>query len=204
MAWTDNEREVFSALNSPINIQRFLDGVLYDAEGGTASPRFVLKELKANCFEGALFAAATLENIGYKPLIVDMTAHNDDDHVIAVYKWNDHWGAIAKSNTSVLRYREPVYRSIRELVMSYFDLYLNIKGEKTLRSYTSPVNLKRFDRQEWRTTSESLDFIGDYLCEAKHYDILDKKMKRNLSDANKLLLKASLLGSIDEGLYKPE
>ena len=204
MVWGVREKKFLDKLDHPVKIQRFLDSINYDPIKGTGSPRYVIKEGKANCFEGAIFGAAALENIGFKPLIVDMMAHNDDDHVIAVYKWNGHWGAIAKSNTAVLRYREPVYRSIRELVMSYFDLYMNTNGEKTLRTYTMPVNLQRFDKQGWRTTSEDLEFISEQLYSVKHHDILDKKMIKNLKKANPLLLKATLLGSIPEGLYTPE
>lgn len=204
MEWTNAEKNFFNTLNSPIKIQEFLDNINYDPLEGSVSPRYVIKELKANCFEGAVFAAAALENIGYKPLILDLVADNDDDHVIAVYKWNNHWGAIAKSNTTVLRYREPVYKNIRELVMSYFDFYLNTNGEKTLRQYSEPVDLKLFNDANWRTTDKDLEFISDYLYSIKHHNILDKRMIKNLKKADKLLLEATLLGSIPDGLYKPE
>lgn len=118
--------------------------------------------------------------------------------------WNNHWGAVAKSNTTVLRYREPVYKNIRELVMSYFDFYLNSNGEKTLRQYSEPVDLKLFNDTNWRTTDKDLEFISDYLYSIKHHNILDKRMIKNLKKADKLLLDATLLGSNPEGLYKPE
>ncbi len=206
MEWTSGEKKFFNAINTPIKIQKFLDNILYDPDEGTASPRYVLKEMKANCFEGAIFAAAALENIGYTPLILDMVAHNDDDHDIALYKLNGYWGAVAKSNTTVLKYREPVYRSIRELVMSYFDFYFNTNGEKTLRAYSMPINLKRFDSKEWRTTPEDLEFISDYLYTVRHIKILDRKQIKNLKkeDPESLLLKATLLGADENGLFKPK
>ncbi|GIU69666.1 MAG: hypothetical protein KatS3mg002_0902 [Candidatus Woesearchaeota archaeon] len=204
MEWTKIEKKFFISLNSPSKIQDYLDAIDYDVREGSSSPRYVINEGKANCFEGALLAAAALENIGYKPLIIDMIAHNDDDHVIAVYKKNNRWGALGKSNTTVLKYREPVYNNIRELIMSYFDFYLNINGEKTLREYSSPVNLKIFDNRKWRTTSEDLEFISDYLYKIKHHKIIKKSMIKHLRKADPLLLEATLLGSLKEGLYKPE
>lgn len=207
MEWTPSEKKVFNVLNTPSKIQEFLDNIEYDEIEGTASPRYVLKEMKANCFEGAIFAAAALENIGYKPLILDMEAYNDDDHDIAVYTWNNHWGAVAKSNTTVLKYREPVYASIRELVMSYFDFYMNTKGEKTLRKYSDPIDLRLFNDKQWRTTSEDLEFISDHLYKIPHHNILNKNMIKNLKKENpdsSLLLKATLLGSKEKGLYEPE
>jgi hypothetical protein len=202
--WTNKELNLFHKLNSTESIQNFLDDISYDARDGTSSPRYVIKDGTANCFEGALFAACALEHLGHKPLIVDMVAHNDDDHVLAIFKYYGHLGAIAKSNTTVLRYREPVYKSVRELIMSYFDLYINTLGEKTLRLYSTPMNLHRFDKKNWRTTDQNLDYIGDALGEMKHFKVLSPSLMQNLSKANPLLLKATLLGSNEEGLYRPK
>lgn len=135
----------------PSDIQQFLNKLKYRREGGARSPLVVERTRLANCFDGAVYAAAALEAIGHPPLIVDLAAKNDDDHVIAVYRLGG-WGAIAKSNTTLLRSREPVYRSLRELVMSYFDSYFNTRGVRCLRSYSAPVNLRRFDAISWRTT----------------------------------------------------
>jgi len=128
-------------LKSPVMIQEYLDSVPYNSTGRTLSPLQVMKERMAHCMDGGLFAAAALRRLGYPPLIVDLVAFNDDDHIIAVFREGKCWGAIAKSNTTLLRFREPVYRSLRELAMSYFDLYYNLKSEKTLRSYSRPINL---------------------------------------------------------------
>jgi hypothetical protein len=154
--WTQAELRLFEKLSSPIRIQRYLNGLAYDPDYGARSPRWVIKEGKAHCFEGALFAAAALRRLGHRPLLVDVRSWNDDDHVLAVFKERGHWGCVAKSNYTVLRFREPVYRSIRELVISYFDVYFNPIGQKTMRSYSFPLNLSQFDRRHWMTTDEDL------------------------------------------------
>ena len=126
----------------------------YHLAGTAWSPRRVLRERTAHCLEGAVFAAAALRVLGFPPLLLDLEAVQDTDHVVAVFRSRAHWGAIAKSNFSGLRYREPVYRSVRELVMSYFDGYINLRGDRTLRAYSRPVDLARFDRPRpgWMTT----------------------------------------------------
>jgi hypothetical protein len=201
--FTDAELEFFHRFKKPNDVQLFLNEIPYDAVPGTSSPKVVIQERKANCFEGSLFAAAALRFLGHRPLIVDMLADNDDDHVIAIFKSGDNFGAIAKSNTTMLRYREPVYRTLRELVMSYFDFYFNTLGEKTLRSYSRPVNLSRFDKQNWMTTGDNLDFMGDYLNGVKHYTFLDRRALRGLSRADSDLIELCFAKSVVEGLFKP-
>ena len=168
------------------------------------SPRWVIRKRSAHCFEGALFAAAALHFMGYKPLIVDMKAYNDDDHVIAVFSENGLWGAVAKSNFTTLRYREPVYRSIRELVMSYFDFYFNIAGDKSLRSYSRPLDLTIYNSRRWATTDEDLEYIGDKLEGMHHYAVVDNRMIKNLKKASDIMLRAGMLGSNEDGLFKPK
>ncbi|MBE0677378.1 MAG: hypothetical protein IH592_01305, partial [Bacteroidales bacterium] len=124
---------MLKSLNSPVKIQEFLDSIPYNTTKRTLSPLLVLKERMAHCMDGGLLAASALRQLGYPPLIVDLSAENDDDHIIAVFREGTCWGAIAKSNTTVLRFREPVYRSLRELAMSYFEMYYNLKGHKSLR-----------------------------------------------------------------------
>ena len=150
---------------SPFEIQQFLNSLKYRTDGGAVSPLVVERRQRANCFDGAVYAAAALETLGFPPLIVDMEAKNDDDHVIAVYR-SGGWGAVAKSNTTMLRSREPVYKSVRELVMSYFDGYFNVDGYRSLRSYSAPVNLRRFDSLSWRTTENRLEQIQTCLHHA--------------------------------------
>jgi hypothetical protein len=204
MLWTKGELALFKKFNTPIKIQRYLNKLAYDPEPGTASPRFVMKEKKANCFEGALFAAAALRRIGHPPLLVDMRAVNDDDHILAVFRRNGAWGCVAKSNFTVLRFREPVYRTIRELMMSYFDVFYNSIGEKTLRKYSGPFDLRRFDKDAWMTTDRDVSFIGDALNRARHYKVVTTGQIRNLEGADKDLVKAGLLGANTDGLYRPK
>ena len=204
MEWNKEEIALFKTLTNPDKIQGFLDTIDYNPNPECRSPRWVIKKRSAHCFEGALFSAACLEFIGYKPLLVDMKAWNDDDHVIAVFKKNNRWGAVAKSNFTTLRFREPVYKSIRELVMSYFDFYFNLNGEKSLRSYSRPLDLTIYNSRNWKTTDEDLEFIGDKLESLKHYPIVNEIMISGLYKASKTSLQAGLLGSNPEGLFKPE
>jgi hypothetical protein len=198
------KNKVIEEIKSPYEIQVFLDSIKYNCTQRTLSPLLVAKEQMAHCMDGGLFAAAALRNLGYKPLIVDMLADNDDDHIIAVFREGKNWGAVAKSNTTVLRYREPVYHSLRELVMSYFEFYYNLNGEKTLRSYSLPLDLSCFDEKNWETTSEDLGFIGDFLGTVRHYPIITKKQISKLNCVPKYLFDAGFSGADLEGLYKPE
>ncbi len=200
----NNKLSFAKHFKKPIDIQIFLNGLLYNSEYVTNSPKNVFLKQRANCFEGALFAAATLRAIGHKPLIVDIVAENDDDHVIAIYKRNNCFGAVAKSNTTVLRFREPVYRSLRELIMSYFDFYFNTIGEKSLRSYSNPVNLSRFDKYGWMTSDNDLEFIGDYLYTIKHNKIVSSNSLSSLNTADADLINLCFSGSIEDGLFRPK
>src|SRR5690348_11039305 len=152
------------ALKNPVGVQRFLDSIPYHLASTAWSPRLVLRERTAPYLEGAILAAAALRVLGYPPLLVDLEADHDTDHVIAVFKVRGHWGAIAKSNFTGCRYREPVYRNLRELALSYFHIYFNLRGERTLRRYSRPVNLRRFDRDEWMTSKKNVWFIANHLC----------------------------------------
>jgi hypothetical protein len=203
MNWNKEEIKLLKTLNKPDKIQAFLDSLDYNPNYECRSPRRVMKKRSAHCFEGALFAAAALQFIGYKPLIVDLKAVEDDDHVIAVIKEDKYWGAVAKSNFTSLRFREPVYRSLRELVMSYFDFYFNIYGYKSLRFYSLPFDLTNFDSRYWQTTDEDLEYIGDKIESLHHFPVVTKKMIRNLSKASETMMKAGMLGSKTEGLFKP-
>jgi hypothetical protein len=203
--WSPTLERVFKRFKTPWDVQVYLNKLKYNAGEGCSSPESVIKKGKAHCAEGAFFAAAALRFVGYKPLLVYILANpNDDDHFIALFKRNNRWGAVSKSNYSFLRYREPVYKSIRELVMSYFEAYFNCIGQKTMRAYTLPVNLERFDNHKWMTTDKDISFIGDYYDTVKQFKVLDKKMIRSLSPVDKELLKGSLLHSDKKGLFKPK
>ncbi|MBI5871645.1 hypothetical protein HZB88_01005 [archaeon] len=191
---TKGELAIFRKLNTPKKIQDFLNRIPinFDYRKDTfMSPRMVLKKGKCHCAEGAVLAALCLKIHGHKPLILDLTAtKNDYDHVIAVFKKNGKWGAISKTNHTVLRYREPVYNSIRELVMSFFHEYFDDKGRKNLRSYSLPVDLSRFDKENWAGSWEDLWHINEYLEKVKHYPILNKKQISGLRKADKTEIKA--------------
>jgi len=202
--WTAAEKALFKRLDAPLKIQGWLNSIHYDPEPGTRSPRWVIRERKANCFEGAIFAAAALRALGHPPFLVDMRSHNDDDHVLAVFRQNGGWGCIAKSNFTVLRFREPVYRTIRELMLSFFDVYFNSIGEKTLRAYSVPFDLSRFDAINWMTTDEDISDIGDALDKARHYPVMTRAQIRDLTLTDPALVKAGLIGADPKGLFKPK
>lgn len=182
MEFTRAELSLLKRLKTPEKIQAFLDDeVAYNKEphGPTCrSPRFVLQDRVAHCAEGAFFAAAALRVHDQPPLIVDLEAVRDDDHLLAVFQEHNHWGAIAKSNYAGLRFREPVYRTIRELVMSYYEHYYNPKGEKTLRAFsTRPLHLRRFDRMDWMTTEDNLWALCEHLCTVPHSRVMTLPME---------------------------
>ena len=200
---TTELRRLLKPLASPIKIQEFLDSIPYNTTERTLSPLLVMKERMAHCMDGGLLAASALRRLGYPPLIVDLSAENDDDHIIAVFREGKCWGSIAKSNTTVLRFREPVYRSLRELAMSYFEMYYNLNGDKSLRSYSRTMNLSRFDDRNWETTDEDLEFIGDYTYTVRHYPLLTKKQILSLTKVPKYLFDAGFSGADIDGLFKP-
>jgi hypothetical protein len=195
------ERRIFRHMNSPAKIQKFLDDEIgYNLEPGgytCYSPRRVLRENVAHCMEGALLGALALRRLGYPPLLVDLETVRDCDHVLAVYRVEGRWGAVAKSDYSGLRSREPVYSTIRELAMSYFEHYFNPSGEKTLRAYSRPVSLARFDRElEWMSTLDEVWEIPEYLCEIPHTHVLTKTMERRLARIDRRLYAAGRLGGV--------
>ncbi len=202
--WTPKERRLLERLDTPRKIQDYLDSIDYDHEEGFRSPRYVMAKRKAQCFGGAALAAAAMEYHGRPPVVVYMINEEDDgdDHLIAVFKNDGGWGAVSKSNFTGLRYRDPVYRSLRELIMSYFDGYFNEEGWKTLRTYSVPVDLRRFDHLNWRTSEEFAMPADKALEVARHYKLLTQKMKRSLEKADKRQLAAELLGANVERLFK--
>jgi len=199
-----SERWVWVQLTTPMRIQAFLDKIPYSVETGYRCPLRVLRERMGHCFDGALFGAAALRRLGYSPLIVNMLANDeDDDHLLALYNRNGHWGAIAKSNFAGLRFRESVYRTLHELVMSYFEQFYNVERKKTLRSYTVPLHLKVFDKFNWMTNDESLERIGQRLDEIRRVRILTRGMVGSLSLVDERSYRAGLVGTKRAGLYQP-
>jgi hypothetical protein len=192
--FTPAELRKLRSFKDPYGIQRFLDDTPYHLEDTAWSPRLVLREETSHCLEGAIFAAAALRANGFPPLIWDLEAEHDTDHVLAIYRIDGHWGAIAKSNYAGCRYREPVYRSLRELAMSYFNLYFNLRRERTLRTFSRPVNLARFDHLEWMTTERPIWFIVDYLFEIPHTKLLRPGIEKRLHRIDERLFEAECTG----------
>ena len=145
-----------------------------------------------------MFAAAALRANGYPPLVIDLEAEHDTDHVVAVYKQRGHWGAIAKSNYTRCRYREPAYRTLRELALSYFDVYFNLRRERTLWTFSHPVNMSRFDHLEWMTTDQPLWFVAKYLFAIRHFPLLRPQMARRLHRLDDRSFRAGCLGRAEK------
>lgn len=193
---SQSELKVFKRLSTPIKIQDFLDSlpINWEKKGDTyMSPRRVLSEKKAHCLEGALFAAAALWVHGEDPLVVDLKAVGDIDHVIAVYKRNGYWGAISKTNHSTLRFRDPVHKTIRELALSYFHEYFNdTTGKKALRSFSNPVDLRKIGTQ-WITRDDDLHDVALLIDSARHISIFPKKNLKFIRKADGMERKAGKL-----------
>jgi len=192
---TPIERKLLQKLNTPQKIQTWLESIPFNTEknGDTLySTRMVMKMKKAHCMEGALFGALALAYHGWKPLILDLKVDNtnhDFDHVVAVFQIDGRWGAISKTRHAVLRYRDPIYKSIRELVMSYFHEYFIASGKKTLRSYsTKPFDLSKIS-PDWITSEKHLFDLAEQLDSAPHTKILTQKMTRGLRNASKIEIK---------------
>jgi len=197
-SFTPAELRKLRSLKDPYGIQRLLDKMPYHLADTAWSPRRVLRENTSHCFEGALFAAAALRANGYPPLILDLEADHDTDHVIAVYRINGHWGAVAKSNYTGCRYREPVYRSLRELALSYFDVYFNLRGERTLRTFSRPVNMARFDSRGWMTSDDQLWYVAEYLFTIHHYRLFTPTMIKKLHRLDDRSFRAGCLGRAEK------
>ncbi len=194
---------LFATLNTPAKVQDFLNGLKFNFEKGgetLKSPMFTLRGRNAHCMEGALLGAYILSLHGFKPLILHLKATKEDyDHIIAPFKIDGFWGALSKTNHAVLRYREPVYKDIRELVMSYFhEYFLNSTGMKTLRAYSVPLDLNIFEK-DWPILDGNLWAIDEELDKIKHYSILSTKNIKNLRKAEKIEIKA---GEVVEYKYE--
>lgn len=202
---TAEQLSLWAGLTSPAKIQGFLDEIAYSAEDTNRSPLQVIQDRKAHCYDGALFAVAALRRLGHAPIVVDILPEpgRDDDHLLAIFKRNGFLGAIAKSNFVGLRYREPIHRNVRELVLSYFEDYFNVLGEKTLRGYAGPVNLSTFDRLAWEWCNEGVDAIVRRLETIRRTSLLTPAMAAELLPVDSRSLGGGLYGSDPDGLFRP-
>ena len=192
------EFEVFKKLNTPGKIQNFINKLRVNfelREETYRSPLMVLRHGEAHCAEGAMLAAAILWYHGKPPLLFDLKVaegKGDVDHVVALFKEAGYWGAISKTNHAVLRYRDPIYKTIRELALSYFNEYFLDDGVKTLRGYSAPFNLPR-DDSSWLTSPQKLQAIIDRLDHSRHFNIMERDTVRRLRRADPLEIKAGQL-----------
>ncbi len=191
------ERRILRKLSTPQKIQDYLDAmpnnVLNHNEHTMRSPRRVMRDRKAHCMEGAMFAAAALAYHGRPPILLGLEATAQDyDHIIALFKEDGRWGAISKTNYPVLRWRDPVYTSVRELVMSYFHEYFLDTGKKTLRCYSAPFYIQKYDPARWLTVEEDVDWLAEELGEARHYPTAPPRAIRRLRKASKIEIEATV------------
>ena len=200
---TDEQRRLFLSLTTPALIQDFLDSIPYRSEDDNCSALSVFRDGKAHCFDGALFAAAALRHIGFTPVVVQMLPENDDDHMLAIYRRNGRYGAVAKSNFAGLRSREPVYAGIRELVMAYFNDYYNLDGVFSLRGYTFPLNLEHYDRVDWLTSDAGAQVIFQRLHTIRKFRLLSPAMIAELNPINSISYKAGMTITNLDGAFKP-
>ncbi len=206
-SWTRAELARLRDLDTPVAVQAFLDATPYSVDDYYRCPRRVLRDGFAHCVDGAMLAAAALALHGYPPLVFELRAERDDDHLLVPFRVDGHWGAVAKSNCSGLRYREPVYRSRRELVMSYFEVYFNVEAQRCLRSYSSVLDLDRLTAgwsADWRFDDAAIDRVVERLEASRHYPVVTEAMVRRLTPVDARSYAAGLLGADERGLYRPE
>lgn len=204
--WNREEFDILSQLDTPWKIQCYLNSLEYNDAPECRSPRYVIKNQRANCAEGALFAASCLQFHQHLPVILDLKAEEgeDDDHLLALFTQNGCYGAIAKSNFTTLGFREPVYFPLRELVMSYFDFYFTKEGKKTLRAYSIPFGISEFNHLKWQTSEKEIDFIIETMEKTEYHSLLSKTMIKNLSNVSPDLIQAGLLKCNPAGLFKKD
>lgn len=184
-------------LDTPAKIQDFLDKIPFNFEkkGDTyMSPKRMLREGKAHCFEGVLFAAFCLKHHKIENYLMDLKVKNlkkDSDHALCIFKINGYWGAISKTNHSVLRWRDPIYETPRELALSYFHEYFLDNGEKTLKSYSKPFDIWEKFGKSWVDDEEDLDEIAEALDASPHMNFVPDKNKKMIKRAGKTEIKGA-------------
>ena len=196
LALTRAEFSVLARLSTPEKIQGFLDALPANFEMGgqtLLSVREVLRQRRAHCIEGAMLAACALWVHGEPPLLMDLRAERDYDHVVALFRRGGCWGAISKTNPPLLRWRDPVYRTLRELAMSYLHEYANKRNQKTLRSYSRPFDLRGLDTEVWVTNGKNCWDVGEAVDDIRHYRLITKKQARMLRLRDAIERKAGAL-----------
>ena len=200
--WTAKERRILASLRTPAHIQQFLDELPYDEKGGAVSPRGVLRNGKAQCYSGVLFACAALRELGHPPRMMWIDAASDDGHALALYQIAGMWGSVAKSNFTTIRSREPIYPYL-SLGLSYFDGFFNQYGKRTMRAFTVPVELEQFEPRGWRFDDGPMTYIDRAIDTAQREWVLPRKSIKQVSRVSESLRKAGLLGANREGLWRP-
>ncbi len=206
----EGPRRQFRGLDSPFAIQQYLDDLPYIAEARDRCPLDVMIDGQCHCLDGGLFAALALRRLGDPGLLVDLVPAKDrlgrnldDDHVLAIYQRRGLWGAVAKSNYAWLRFREPVYRTLRELAMSYFEVYFSIEGLKVLRGYTRPLNIARFDELEYAWREPGAVLLFSALYRRKPISLIPSGTAAELHSVDKRCYESGSFGVNWDWVYRP-
>jgi len=196
---------ILQSLTSPAKIQAYLDSIPYVGEDLNRTPLSVMQDRQCHCLDGGILAALALNRIGFPARILDLVPEPglDDDHVLAIFQVNGKYGAVAKSNFVGLRYREPLYRGLRELAMSYFEVFWNLERIKTLRGYTRPLNLKVYDKYNWQISQTGTDRIVARLYSMKMIPVINQAEIANLELTDERSFQAGMLGTDLNGVFKP-
>lgn len=200
-AWTKRELGILARHSTPEKIQDLLDSIPYRCENGHFCARAPLRDNRAHCFDGSLLAAAALLRGSYTPMLIDLCAERDDDHILCAFTWKGFWGAVAKSNFPGLRFREPIFKTPRELVLSYFELYFNMQREKSLRTYSHPLRLPNNNRINWECDDRAGDAIVSLLAAKPHVPLFDVSHRRRLRPVDRRFFKSQLVGVNLKGVY---
>jgi hypothetical protein len=189
-------------LNHPYKIQEWVASFPYNSSDETRSALGAWQHKAAHCFEGALLACLALEYNSQPPLVMDLRGHGDDDHVVALFKLKGKWGAISKTNTTVLDFRPAHFKTLRELAMSYWCMYFNWKGHYAMVDFAGPINLRRYRKIDWRYGSEDMGEFGMQFNKLKHTPLASKRELKLLPKVPERLRLAGFLGSDMKGVRK--
>lgn len=191
---TPAERRLFARLDTPQKVQTFLDRLPanFELDGDTVmSPRRTLQARLAHCADGALFAAAVLAFHGKPVWLMDIQSlPSDHDHIVVLFKERGLWGAISKTNHAILRWRDPIYVSARELAMSYAHEYCLPGGKKSMLAYSKPFSLARYAPKSWVIAEEELYWLMDALDASPHRPVAPQAALRKRRRSSRVELKS--------------